>query len=142
MPPRTAPVAEEIPLTRVGGVYALPVEINGVSTLKFILDSGASEVHMQADVVSTLLRTGTIQDTDFLPGQTYRLADRSTIKSPRFMLRHVKIGSRRIHDIPASVGSVRSALLLGQSVLEKLGTWGIDSQRQILIIGSIGRKLP
>jgi hypothetical protein len=57
---RTA-VAEEIPLARVSGVYEIPVEINGVLTLNFVLDSGASEVHMPADVVLTLVRTGTIK---------------------------------------------------------------------------------
>jgi predicted aspartyl protease len=128
-------------ITKVAGVYELPVEINGVLTLNFILDSGASEVHMPADVVSTLIRTGTIKDADFLPGKTYVLADGSTIKSPRFIIRNLKIGSRRIQNIPASIGSLHSGLLLGQSVLEKLGTWGIDSERQILIIGSAGRKL-
>ena len=48
IPQPTSPVAEEIPLTRVGGVYELSVEINGVLTLNFILDSGAPEVHMPA----------------------------------------------------------------------------------------------
>src|SRR5262249_24800953 len=56
------PRIEEIPLAKMGGVYQLPAEINGVLTLNFVLDSGASEVFIPADVVLTLLRTGTIQD--------------------------------------------------------------------------------
>ena len=79
-------LAEEISLSKKGGVYELPVEISGVLTLNFVLDSGASEVLIPADVVLTLIRTGTIKDTDFLPGQTYVLADGSTVKSPRFIL--------------------------------------------------------
>ena len=63
--------AEDIPLSKRGGVYELSVEVNGVLTLPFILDSGASEVLIPADVALTLVRTGTIKDTDFLPGQTY-----------------------------------------------------------------------
>src|SRR5262249_42223021 len=107
---------------------------NGVLTLNFVLDSGASEVFIPADVVLTLLRTGTIQDTDFLPGKTYVLADGSELKSPRFTIRTLKIGSRHIYDVPASVGNLTSSLLLGQSALERLGTWGIDSQKQVLTI--------
>src|SRR5215471_12166613 len=130
-------LAEDIPLIRKGGVYELPVEINGVLTLNFVLDSGASEVLIPADVVLTLIRTGTIRDTDFLPGQTFVLADGSTVKSPRFTLRSLKIGSRHITNVPASIGPLTSGLLLGQSFLERLGTWGIDTQRKMLMLGAL-----
>ena len=39
----------EIPLEKLGGVYELPVRINGVLTLKFILNAGASQVNIMAD---------------------------------------------------------------------------------------------
>lgn len=127
--------AEDIPLSKKGGVYQLPVEVNGVITLHFILDTGASEVNVPADVALTLYRTGTIRD--FLPGKTYTLADGSTLKSSRFILQSLKIGDHRITNVPASIGAISSPLLLGQSFLEKLGAWGIDSQRQALVLGSI-----
>src|ERR1043166_4629903 len=130
-------LVKEISLVKVGGVYARPVEINGVLTLKFVLDSGAAEVNIPADVVLTLVRTGTIKNTDFLPGKTYVLADGSELKSPRFTIRSLRIGSRHIQDVPASVGTLTSSLLLGQSLLEKLGPWGIDTQRQRLVVGSL-----
>ncbi len=129
-------MAEEISLVKAGGVYTLPVEINGVLTLKFVLDSGAAEVNIPADVVFTLLRSGTIKDTDFLPGKTYVLADGSELRSPRLIIRSLKIGRRQITNVPASVGDLSSPLLLGQSLLEKLGTWGIDNQRMVLLIQS------
>src|SRR5712691_500594 len=94
--------AEEIPLIKSGGVYELPVEVNGVITLNFVLDTGASEVNIPADVALTLYRTGTIRDVDFLPGQTYTLADGSLLKSSRFLLQTLKIGNSRIVNVPAS----------------------------------------
>jgi len=106
-----------------------------VITLNFILDTGASEVNIPADVALTLYRAGTIQDADFLPGQTYKLADGSTVKSSRFILKSLKIGKSRVTNVPASIGNISSSLLLGQSFLEKLGAWGIDSQKQVLTIG-------
>jgi len=127
-------LAENIPLTKKGGVYEVPVEVNGVIKLNFILDTGASEVNIPADVALTLYRTGTIRETDFLPGQTYRLADGSILQSSRFLLQSLKIGNRRIANVPASIGSASSPLLLGQNFLEKLGAWGIDSQKQVLTI--------
>jgi len=127
---------EDIPLVRKGGVYEIPVEINGVLTLNFVLDTGASEVNIPADVALTLYRSGTIKDADFLPGQTYRLADGSQVNSSRFVLRSLKVGQRRITNVAASIGNISSSLLLGQSFLGKLGTWGIDSQKKVLAIGA------
>lgn len=129
-------LAENIPLIKKGGVYEIPVEINGVITLNFVLDTGASEVNIPTDVALTLYRAGTIRDADFLPGKTYSLADGSKVNSSRFVLRSLKIGQRRIANVAASIGSVSSSLLLGQSFLEKLGAWGIDSQKQVLTIGT------
>jgi len=127
-------LAENIPLIKKGGVYEIPVEINGVITLNFVLDTGASEVNIPADVALTLYRAGTIKDADFLPGKTYSLADGSQVNSSRFVLRSLKIGQRRITNVAASIGGVSSSLLLGQSFLEKLGAWGIDNKRNILTI--------
>src|SRR5215467_5700844 len=101
-------LAENIPLIKKGGVYEVPVEVNGAITLNFILDTGASEVNIPADVASTLYRAGTITDADFLPGQIYKLADGSIVKSARFVLRSLKIGQRRISNIPASIGNTSS----------------------------------
>ena len=129
--------AEEIALVKEGGVYKLPVKMNGVLTLHFILDTGAADVQIPADVALTLVRAGTIQSADFLPGRTYTLADGTTVRSPRFMLRSVHIGSRVMTQVPASIGNLDSALLLGQSVLEKLGTWSMDSQRRVLALGPL-----
>jgi len=126
---------KEIPLEKRRGVYELPVRINGIFTLKFILDTGASEVNIPADVALTLLRTGTIAERDFLPGKLYELADGSTLKSSRFNIRELEVGGIKISQVPASVGSAKGSLLLGQSFLGRLGSWSLDNRRHVLIIG-------
>jgi gag-polyprotein putative aspartyl protease len=128
--------AEEISLARTGGVYEVPVTLNGVMTLNFVLDSGAAEVSIPAEVMLTLMHTHTVSANDFLPGRTYVLADGSKVKSPRFILHSLKIGKHRIESIPASISKVGSSLLLGQNLLERLGVWSLDSRRHILILGS------
>lgn len=44
-----------------GGVFVVPVEINSAITLDFVVDSGASDVSIPADVVSVLIRKHMIQ---------------------------------------------------------------------------------
>lgn len=127
-------LAEKIPLVQGGGVYHVPVAINGVLTLDFVLDTGAAEVNIPVDVALTLLRSNTITDADFLPGATYVLADGSEVRSNRVNLRTLSVGTRQVHNIPASIGNVRSPLLLGQSFFERLGSWGIDHRRHVLVL--------
>ncbi|MGO9950730.1 MAG: retroviral-like aspartic protease family protein [Dissulfurispiraceae bacterium] len=126
----------EVPLENPGsGVYELPVKINGVLTLKFILDSGASEVNIPADVALKLLRTGTITYRDFLPGKSYALADGSILKSSRLNIRELDVGGITICQVPASLGPANGALLLGQSFLGRLESWSMDNKRHVLVIG-------
>lgn len=124
----------KISLENHDGIYELPARINGVLTLKFILDTGASDVNIPADVALTLLRTGTITESDFLPGTVYRLADGSLIRSSRLTIRKIEIGGITINNVPASVGTASSSLLLGQSFLSKIGTWSLDNKRHLLLI--------
>ncbi len=126
----------EIPLEKQGGVYRLPVRINGVITLKFILDSGASEVTIPADVALTLIRTGTIADSDFLPGMSYKLADGSELKSARLIVREMEFGGIKINNVPCSVTPSAGDLLLGQSLLEKLNSWTLDNNKHVLLLDS------
>lgn len=134
--------AIEIPLERSGGVFTLPVKINGVITLKFILDSGASEVVIPADVALTLIRTGTIRESDFLSGGHYRLADGSELKSARLVLRELEFGGIRVNNVACSVSPAAGDLLLGQSLLGKLDSWTLDNKRHVLIVGSAAAVLP
>ena len=97
----------DIPLRKQGGVLVVPVTINGTLTLNFVLDSGASDVSIPADVVMTLMRTGTITPSDFLGSQTYRLADGSTVPSQTFRIRSLKIGDSQLENVTGSVASVK-----------------------------------
>jgi predicted aspartyl protease len=126
--------AEEIALTKEGDVYLLPVRINDMITLDFLLDTGASEVHIPADVVLTLLRQKTIKAEDFLPGATYTLADGSTVRSPRFTVRSLQINSHRLTNVPASIGTLSSGPILGMSFLNRFEAFSINTARQMLII--------
>jgi predicted aspartyl protease/uncharacterized protein len=134
-PPALPPGTEEIALRNNGGVYVVPVRINGAITLDFIVDSGASDVLIPADVAMTLARTGTIAPGDFIGDREYRVADGSTLKSERFLLRELKVGDRVLSNVVASIGSVKGEPLLGQSFLARVGAWSIDNDRHLLALG-------
>jgi clan AA aspartic protease (TIGR02281 family) len=125
----------EVNLNRQGGVLLVPVLINEKLTLDFVIDSGASDVAVPADVVSTLMRTGTLVPADFTGTQTYALADGSRVPSQTFRIRSLKVGDLVLNNVGASVVSANGSLLLGQSFLGRFKSWSVDNTKQVLVLG-------
>ena len=123
-----------VPMRMEGGTYVVPVLINGAIPLDFVVDSGASDVSIPADVVMTLMRTGTLQEADFLERRTYVLADGSTVPSQTFRIRSLKVGNTVVENVTGSVAPVKGSLLLGQSFLGRFGSWRVDNNKHALIL--------
>jgi gag-polyprotein putative aspartyl protease/PAN domain len=123
-----------IPMQMDGGTYVVPVLINDAITLDFIVDSGAADVSIPADVVMTLMRTGTLRDSDFLGKQTYVLADGSKVPSETFRIRSLRIGNQVLENVNGSVAPVQGSLLLGQSFLGRFKSWSVDNTRHLLVL--------
>jgi clan AA aspartic protease (TIGR02281 family) len=123
-----------IPLRNDGGIFVVPVEINGAITLDFVIDSGASDVSLPADVVSVLIRTGTIQPSDFVGQQTYVLADGTEAPSDVFIIKSLKLGGHVIEDVKGHIASPKGPLLLGQSFLRHFRSWSIDNAMHALVL--------
>ena len=117
-----------------GGIYVVPVLINDAITLNFVVDSGAVDVSIPADVVMTLMRTGTLKEADFLGEKTYVLADGSEVPSQTFRIRSLKVGSKVLENVTGSVASVKGGLLLGQSFLSRFKSWSIDNAKHALLL--------
>ena len=124
----------EITLIRHGDALYVPVTINTSIQLNFLIDSGASDVTIPADVVLTLMRLGTIASDDFLGRRTYQLADGSTVPSTIFRIKSLKVGDITLQNVVGSVASVQGGLLLGQSFLSHFRSWSIDNNRRILTL--------
>ena len=116
------------------GTYVVPVLVNNAITLDFTVDSGASDVSIPVDVVLTLMRAGTIRNTDFIGDQTYTLADGSKVKSKTFRIRSLKVGDRVLENVTGSVASTKGSLLLGQSFLGRFKSWSIDNTKHVLLL--------
>jgi len=127
----------EVKLIKIGAVYEVPVVLNNVLTINFILDSGASDVSISPDVALTLIRTKTIEHNDWLPGAYYKFADGTEAKSKRFKLKSVKIGNKELKNVTCSISnSFDAPMLLGQSALQKLGTYSIDYGKMVIIFNA------
>jgi TPR repeat protein len=123
------------PMQLQGGTFVVPVVINNAITLNFIVDSGAADVSIPADVVLTLMRTGTLEAADFYAEKTtYVLADGSKVPSETFRIRSLKVGDKVVENVNGNVGSQNGQLLLGQSFLLRFKSWSIDNTRHVLVL--------
>jgi clan AA aspartic protease (TIGR02281 family) len=134
VPSQTPSSRADVPLTNNGGIFAVPVVINGAITLDFAVDSGASDVSIPLDVFSTLKRTGTIKDSDILGQKTYVLADGSKSQLVTFRIRSLKVGNRVLENVTGSVAPSGGPLLLGQSFLGRFKAWSIDNTNHKLVL--------
>ena len=125
---------ETITMEKSSGVYIVPVRFNDTITLDAVVDSGASDVSIPTDIVSTLVRTKTITEEDFLGEQTYVLADGSKVPSQRFRIRSMKVGTKTVQNVVGSIASVNATILLGQSFLSKFKSWSVDNEQHALFL--------
>jgi len=123
-----------VSLKKENGVYKIPVSLNGVVNIEFIFDSGAGEVLISPEVAMVLLSSKTIADDDRLEDGYFEIADGSILRLSRFNIKEVQVGSKKIFNVKCAVSKEFGGdMLLGQSVLEKLGKYTFDYKKMKLI---------
>ena len=116
------------------GVYEIPCTINGLQ-LKFIFDTGASDVSISSVEAAFMLKNGYLKDKDIVGKAYYSTATGEIHEGTKVILREIKIGDAILRDVEASVThSQQAPLLLGQSVMERFGVIAIDNTTSKLTI--------
>lgn len=116
-----------------GGVYFIPIEINDIG-MRIIFDTGASSISISETEAIFLWKQGKITESDILGSVQFQDATGSISEGTRINLNKVKIGSKTIYNVEASVvHNLEAPLLLGQSALSKFGKLTIDYNRNEII---------
>ena len=124
----------EIPFTKEGDVYKVKCTINNLP-LHFIFDTGASDVSMSNVEASFMLKNDYLTSQDVQGKQNYITADGDISEGTIVNLRNVEFGGLNLTNVKASiVKNQKAPLLLGQSVLKRLGKIEIDNDRRMIKI--------
>lgn len=100
-----------------------------------MIDTGASETTIPKYIILSLIKNGTIKFEDILPDKTYTYADGKQYDSNRVNIKDINVGGIELKNISVSIGdSDMSPLLLGQNVLQELGSVTFDYKNDLLII--------
>lgn len=131
---RLAEVTVEVPFSREGDLCKVGCKVNGLP-LHFVFDTGASSVSISTVEATFMLKNGYLSREDVRGRQNYMTADGNIGEGVVVNLRRIELGTLVLEDVAATVvGSQNAPLLLGQSVLGRLGKIEIDNERQALRI--------
>lgn len=124
----------EIPFTKEGGVTKVRCSINGLP-LHFVFDTGATEVTMSMVEANFMLKNDYIKPDDIIGSARYMDANGDITEGTVINLRKVNFGGLELDNVRASVvRNQKAPLLLGQSVLGRLGKIEIDNPGLKLVI--------
>lgn len=122
----------QIRLEEYGGVYRLPCTVNGAK-MKFIFDTGASNVCLSLSMAEYLYDNDYITSKDIVGSGSSTVADGRLVDHVVLNLKDIEIGGQHLRNVRAVVIDGQNApLLMGQSALRKLGTYTINGNYLVL----------
>lgn len=123
-----------IPFTKEGGVYKVKCTINDLP-LHFIFDTGDSSVSLSMVEANFMMKNEYLKPTDVVGNQHFVDANGDISEGTIINLNHVNFGGLELPNVRASVvRNQKAPLLLGQTVLSRLGKIEIDNENQQLKI--------
>lgn len=108
-------------MEKSGGVYTLPCYVNGIK-MKFIFDTGASNVCISLTEALFLYKNGYLEENDIIGESKSVVADGSIVENMEINLHSIEVEGIMMTDVKAVVvKSLDAPLLLGQSAIQKMG---------------------
>ncbi len=128
-----------IKMQKDGGVYKIPCVVNGLK-LKFIFDTGASNVCISLSEANLMLENGYLDKSDIVGFGKSQIADGSIINNTKIIIRELEINGLFLKDVEAVViNELKAPLLLGLSAIEKLGKIQIEGE-EIVVLNAKGNS--
>ena len=127
-------VTTEVPFTKENGVCKVKCNVNGLP-LHFIFDTGASDVTISMVEATFMMKNGYLSSSDVVGSQRYMDANGDVSVGTIINIKTVNFGGMELTNVRASVvRNQKAPLLLGQSVLGRLGKIEIDNSKNVLKI--------
>ncbi len=124
----------DIPFVKENGLYKVQCKINGLP-LHFVFDTGAADVTLSLVEANFMMKNGYLSGNDVIGNQRYMDANGDVSVGTVINIKEVSFGDCVLNNVRASVvKNQRAPLLLGQSVLGRLGKIEIDNSSRVLKI--------
>ena len=115
----------QLPIINEGNMKFISVTV-GNKNYKYLIDTGASDMIINSEMESYLLRSGYLRYSDYREPRVYEIANGQKIQLKIAKLSHIKIGNYKFKDIDIAIGDQNASLLLGMSFLNRFD-WKFNS---------------
>jgi clan AA aspartic protease (TIGR02281 family) len=123
-----------IQMRKDGDIMKIPCKVNGLS-LEFILDTGASSVSISLSEALFMIKNGYLKTDDILEKEKYMTANGTIADGTKILIHEIQIGDYKLQNITGNITHTLDApLLLGNSVLSKLGDFNLNINNATLTI--------
>lgn len=127
-------LVSEVPFVKEAGVCKVKCKINGLP-LHFVFDTGASDVTISMVEATFMMKNDYLTGNDVIGSQRYMDANGDVSVGTIINLKDVTFGEHSLNNVRASVvRNQKAPLLLGQSVLGRLGKIEIDNSKNVIRI--------
>jgi len=107
----------KLPVKSFGDMKYVAINISG-KLYDFLIDTGASNMCIDSELESLLLRSGKISKSKYRP-KTYTIADGSKIVLNETTISSIDIGGVNFKNIKVAIGDRNTSRLLGMSFLNQ-----------------------
>lgn len=119
---------DTVPFTRDGDMICVRGEVNGLP-LKFVFDTGASDITISSVEAAFMLKNGYLEERDMGGVQNYRTASGELVEGTIVNLREIKLGCVTFENLRAAIIKNQDApLLLGQSMMLRLMAFNVNNE--------------
>ena len=124
----------EIPFIVESGNCFVKCQINELP-MRFVFDTGASDVSISMVEASFMMKNGYLSKQDVIGRAKFSDAVGNVSEGTVINLKKVKFGDLELDNVRASVVRNQVApLLLGQTVLSRIGKIEIDNQKKVIVV--------
>ena len=124
-----------IPLRQRSGVFEVPATLNSEIKAYFVVDSGAADVTISQSLTKLLAKNESLAASDIVGNKSYVMANGEVSVGTVVTIRQLELGDVKLSNVQAVVIEGKDTpLLLGQSVLSRLGHWSINHAKNTLDI--------
>ena len=123
---------EVIPMRKVGDYFLIPITINNSISTNFILDTWTTDMVVSEAMAKQLIGSGTVKD--YIDDVAYTFRDGSSATSARFIVEKIQLGNKSLDKVECLIlANASQDILIGKSVLNKIGKYELDTQRKLLV---------
>jgi clan AA aspartic protease (TIGR02281 family) len=121
-------------MEKEGGVFTIPCTVNGLK-LKFIFDTGASDVSISLTEALFMLKNGYLTANEIYGSSYAQIANGDITENTKILLKKIEFADFTLYNVTATViHSTSAPLLFGQSAMAKLGKFEIDPNNGTLTV--------